>query len=170
MNDKRNTVTAQFKTVEAALQAARSLRNAGLHDATVYSPFQNHEIEAETGRAVGPVSLLALLGAMTGAGLGLSLTIGTSVQHPTMTGGQPIVSLPPFLVITFEMTILFGVLGTVVGMFWGIWRGKSKKASYHSRFSVDRIGLAIECSMDKVATARDLLSQGGAEEVRDEKF
>jgi hypothetical protein len=74
------------------------------------------------------------------------------------------------LVISFELTILFGVLGTVLGMFWSILRGKGEPESYCSRFSADRFGLEVNCSQDRVAFARDLLSKAGAEEVGNEKY
>ena len=168
MND-RAALIGSFETAEGALAAVRALRQAGFTDAVLYSPVNSHELQVERGPADSSIGFLAFGGAAAGAALGLLLTIHTSTQWPLITGGQPIVSLPPFLVISFELTILFGVLATLLGLFWGIHRSKLDSKFYDSRFSVDRFGVYVPCGQDRAEIARGLLSAAGAEEVRDER-
>lgn len=87
-----------------------------------------------------------------------------------ITGGQPIISLPPFFVISFELAILFGVITTVMGMLWGFSRNRINPKIYHPRFSADRFGLHVVCDEDQIVSVKNLLSTAGAEEVRDEKL
>jgi len=169
MNDERVAVIGRFDSVERVRSAVRALRQSGFKDTTVYSPVNSHEIQAEIEGVESPIGLLAFGGAIAGAALGLLLTIGTSLQHPMITGGQPIVSLPPFFVISFELTILFGVIATVAGLLWGIRCWQSNPKLYDSRFSGNQLGVSVVCGADRIAVVKNLLSSAGAEEVRDEK-
>jgi len=168
MNSKAALV-GSFETAESALGAVSALRQAGFTDAVLYSPVNSNGFQDEQGQTDTRLGLFAFGGAAAGAALGLLLTIHTSTQWPLMTGGQPIVSLPPFFVISFELTILFGVLATLLGLFWRIHRGKLDPKFYDSRFSVDRFGVYVPCEQDRAEIARRLLSTAGAEEVRDER-
>lgn len=170
MSDERVTVSGSFDSVERVRSAVSALRQSGLKNTVVYSPVNSHEIQAAVEGAEGPMGIIAFGGAAIGGALGLLLTIGTSLQHPMITGGQPIVSLPPFFVISFELTILFGVVATVAGLLWGIRRGRSNPKFYRSRFSSDRFGVSVVCDRDRIAVIKNLLSSAGAEDVRDEKY
>src|SRR5688500_1654657 len=115
MSDNRHAVVATFDTIERINAAVGKLRQAGLRHTTVYSPVYSKELQGGVGPGENRIGFLALGGALTGAAAGLLLTIGTSIQQSMITGGQPIISLPPFFVISFGLTILFGVLATVLG-------------------------------------------------------
>jgi hypothetical protein len=169
MNDKRSAVVATFETIERVNAAVRELREAGLRHSTVYSPVNSHELRGEVVVGESRIGFIAFGGAVTGAMAGLLLTIGTSTQQPMITGGQPIISLPPFFVISFELAILFGVIATVMGMLWGFSRNRINPKIYHPRFSADRFGLHVVCDEDQIVSVKNLLATAGAEEVRDEK-
>jgi len=62
------------------------------------------------------VRLFTLLGALTGTATGVLLTIWSSMKWELVTGGKDPVSYPPFIIIAFELTILFGGLATVIAM------------------------------------------------------
>lgn len=170
MNDKRSALLATFESVGAVNAAVSRLRQAGLQQITIYSPVHIDELQGDIAMGESRIGFLALGGAIIGAAAGLFLTTGTSVQWPLITGGQPIISLPPFLVISFELTILFGVLAIVLGMLWGMTRNRINPKIYHSRFSADRFGLQVVCAEDQIASVKNILSAAGAEEVRDEKL
>ena len=55
------------------------------------------------------------VGAFTGLLSGFGLTIYTVWSWPVITGGKPLVSLPPFTIIAFELTILFGAVLSLLG-------------------------------------------------------
>ena len=85
-----------------------------------------------------------------------------------ITGGKPVVSIPPFVVIAFEMMILFGGLCTLIGLVV-LGRLPSFRTSprYDPRFTDDRFGVAVHCDRaERAASVRDLLRGAGAEEVR----
>src|SRR5436305_9806902 len=112
------TVLGIFAHVDTTVRALEELRAKGYHDLTVYTPVPVHEIEdvLERDRPVSPVRLFTLLGGLTGTVSGFLLTIWSSMQWGLIVGGKPVASIPPFVVIAFELTILFGGVATLIGL------------------------------------------------------
>lgn len=81
----------------------------------VFTPFAVPEVEAIFPRGRSNVRFFALLGGLTGTLSGFALTILTSLDWPLIVGGKPVVSIPPFIIIAFALTILFGALSTFAG-------------------------------------------------------
>jgi hypothetical protein len=81
----------------------------------VITPFGVPEVEEILPRGRSKVRFFALVGAASGTVTGFAFTILTSLSWPLIVGGKPIVSLPPFLIIAFALTILFGALSTFAG-------------------------------------------------------
>lgn len=81
----------------------------------VLTPFHVHEVEHLLHIKTSPVRLFALIGALTGLVTGFALTIYTVREWPLITGGKPLISLPAFMIIAFELTILFGALASFAG-------------------------------------------------------
>jgi hypothetical protein len=82
---------------------------------TLVTPFSVHEVDEIVPPKAGKVKYFAFIGAGTGTLTGFAFTILTSLSWPLITGGKPIVSIPPFIIIAFALTILFGALSTFVG-------------------------------------------------------
>ena len=77
-------------------------------------------------------------------------------------------SLPPFVIIGFECTILFGALCTVAGMFLNARLPKLGHApGYDPRFSNDQFGVVAFGGPQQVAAAEALMKAAGASEVND---
>jgi hypothetical protein len=163
------TMLGVFAHVDTTVRALEELKAKGYHDFTVYTPVPVHEIEdvVERDRPVSRVRLFTLIGALTGTASGFLLTIWTAMQWGLVTGGKPVASIPPFVVIAFELTILFGGLATVIGMvLLGRLPRLKPSPSYDPRFSNDRFGVAVHCPPERSASVRDILRAAGAEEVR----
>ena len=62
-----------------------------------------------------PLRFFTLAGALTGLSAGFALTIFTVLDWPLITGGKPLISLPPFVIIAFALTILLGSLASFAG-------------------------------------------------------
>jgi len=163
------TVLGVFAHVDTTVRALEALRAKGYHDLTVYTPVPVHEIEdvLERDRPVSRVRLFTLLGGLTGTVSGFLLTIWSSMQWGLTTGGKPVVSIPPFVVIAFELTILFGGLATLIGMVvLGRLPRLRPSPTFDPRFTNDRFGVAVHCGPGRGGSVREILRGAGAEEVR----
>src|SRR3982074_634125 len=162
-------VLGVFAHVDTTLDAIRKLRAKGFSELTVYTPVPVEEIEEEIEkvRPLSNVRLFTLVGALTGTATGFFLTIWSSLKWELITGGKAPVSFPPFIIIAFELTILFGGLATLVAL---LLLGKLPKTrpspTYDPRLTVDRFGVAVACPPETADQVRALLTGAGAEEVR----
>lgn len=156
-----------FHEVDTAVHAIEQLRVAGMTELETYSPLPQHDLEHALHRPQSPVRLFTLVGALTGAAAGFALAIWTSLDWPLITGGKPIISLPAFVVIGFEMTILFGALSTVLGLIINARLGEPvKNVAYDPRFSAGSFGVLVDAPSGKGGDARRILEQAGAVEVQ----
>jgi molybdopterin-containing oxidoreductase family membrane subunit len=170
MNRYSVQVLGIFAHLDTFTRAIRTLRSSGYREITVFSPVPRHEIEEALEGGRSPVRFFTLGGGLLGCITGFVLTIATSLHYPLITGGKPIISIPPFLVIVFELTILFGALGTILGMLLNIQLPRlSLEPGYDPRFSVDRFGLRLRCERDHAEAVEKILRSAGAEEVRREE-
>lgn len=163
-------VLGVFHHVDAATSAVADLRRAGLREITVYAPLPHHDIEHALHRPESSVRVFTLVGGLTGAAAGFALPIWTSLDWPLVTGGKPIISLPPFVIIGFELTILFGALATVLGLFLNILRSRPKADyAYDPSFSAGSFGVLVVPPAGRQREAADALRDAGAVEVREEE-
>lgn len=163
------SVLGIFAHVDTTLQAIRELRAKGFSDLTVYTPVPVEEIEEEIEhvRPLSKVRLFTVVGGVTGTATGFFLTIWSSLKWELVTGGKAPVSIPPFVIIGFELTILFGGLATVLAvLLLGRLPKLRQSATYDPRFTLDRFGVAVACPPDRAQAVSALLSAAGAEEVR----
>lgn len=161
-------VVGVFLEVDTSVRAIEELRAAGLRDLEIFSPLPQHEMEHALHVHESPVRLYTLVGGLTGAATGFALPIWTSLDWPLITGGKPIISLPPFVIIAFELTILFGALATVLGLLINARLGKADPdVVYDPSFSNGRFGVLADVPQDRKQEAMRIMQEAGAEEVRD---
>lgn len=158
-------VLAAFVHVDAAVEAIRTLRARGHRDLTVYSAAPNHEIEEALDQPISWVRLFTLIGGLTGCAAGFAMTIWMSRDWPLLVGGKPFDAVPPYVVLAFELTILYGALATVAGVIILSLVKSLRDRPYHPSFSDDRIGLFVPCGPDQAAGVRDVLVHAGSEEI-----
>jgi hypothetical protein len=161
-------VLAAFVHVDAAVDAIRALRAKGFRNLVVYTPAPNHEIDEALEHKVSPVRLFTLIGGLTGCTAGFAMTIWMSYDWPLVVGGKPIASIPPYVVIGFELTILLGALCTVAAVaLFSVLMGK-RGVPYDPRFSDDQIGVFVPAPSDQIGPVEQLLRTAGAVEVSHE--
>lgn len=102
--------TDEHKLVEAA----RKVRESGIQNFEAISPFPLHGIDDAMGIPRSFIPWVTFIMGLTGFLAGTWLTWWTSSQNwPLIIGGKPMWSLPAFVPIMFECTILFGALSSV---------------------------------------------------------
>lgn len=156
-----------FADSSAALAAAGRLKRAGYPAPTVISPIPLESADEVLGEKKSAIKRFTFFGAVLGGASGFALAAGTAVLYLHPTGGRPIIPLPPFLVITYEMTILFGILATVIGFLVSARLPAVRERAYAPEAAVDRFAVAVSCDSDeRFESAAEILREEGAEEVR----
>lgn len=107
---------AEFDSPSAVVGAARRTYEAGYRQINAYSPFPIEELSEAIGYHRDYVALVTLAGGVFGALGGFMLQYWTSaIDYPLNVGGRPLLSLPAFIPITFECTILMASFGAFLG-------------------------------------------------------
>ena len=110
-------VVAEYVTPDALVAACKQARKAGYRRMDAYSPFPLEEAADAIGFEKTQVPLLTLIGGILGGLTGYVLQYWVNLSaYPLNIGGRPLHSWPSFIIITFEMTILFAGITAVVGM------------------------------------------------------
>ncbi|HXZ32682.1 MAG TPA: DUF3341 domain-containing protein [Terriglobales bacterium] len=132
---------AEFDNPTDLVVAARKTHEAGYKRIDAYSPFPIEELSEAIGFHRNNVPLVVLIGGIVGclSGFALQWWIAT-VSYPVNVGGRPYLSTPAFIVVTFEMTILFAVLSAVLGML----ALNGLPMPYHPVFNVPRFAFATK--------------------------
>jgi len=161
-------VLGVFAHLDATVDAIGKLRQGGHTDFTVYSPIPRHEIEDALDQPVSPVRMFTLIGGIAGCAIGAWITLYMSYDWPIVLGGKPVGSIPPYVVIMFEMTILFGALATILGILFNALFAARRlgTVAYDARFTNDKFGIFVPCEPARAGQVEALLRGTGAEEVR----
>ena len=153
-------VLASFDFLDATVDAIHELRKAGFKDLRAYAPYPEHHIEDAMGYGRSPVRVWTLVGGLTGAATGFAFTSWTSMDWPLVTGGKPIISIPAYVVIAFEMTVLFGALSTLIGLFILTKLPHIKPiVIYDPEFMSGRFGVYVPADGGKLDEARRILQK-----------
>src|SRR3989441_6742954 len=152
-------VLGVFGHVDATVEAIAQLRGAGHTDFTVYSPIPRHEIEDALEQPVSPVRMFTLIGGIAGCAIGAWITLYMSYDWPLVLGGKPIGSIPPYVVIMFEMTILFGALSTLLGiLFNALFAARRPWATaYDPRFTHHKFWIFVPSEPARAGPVESLL-------------
>jgi len=157
-----------FGDLDGLILAIKELKSKGFTNLTVYSPVPRHEIDEVMDQGVSPVRRFTFIGGIIGCLTGFGIGIGMSYDWELIVGGKPINSLLIYVVLGFELTILFGALSTVLGMFLNSRLPKLRLAiGYDPRFSDDKFGVMAMGGPAQVGNAEQIMRAAGAEEVRD---
>ncbi len=160
---------ASFDYVDSAVNAIGELRAAGLKKITAYMPYPEAQIEEALGYDQSPVRVWALAGGLLGAAGGFAFTAFTSMDWPLVTGGKPILSMPAYVIISFEMMVLFGVLSTVIGFFVNSRLPYMKPmVVYDPEFSAGKFGLYVTVAADRLDQTRGILQGQDPAEIRED--
>jgi hypothetical protein len=107
-----------------------------------------------------------LIGCLLGAGIAIIYQIMTVLEWPLNTGGKPIVSMPSFIPVGFEMMILTGAFSALLGLFIAAKLPSITPEPYYSGSSTSDFVLFIWHNPPDYAELEATLRETGAWEVR----
>lgn len=164
---KDQSVLGVYTYLDSTLESCEALTQAGFDEMRVFSPMPRHEFEQYEKGGDSPVKFYTLFGATFGAFCGFAITIITSLAWPIRVSAKPIASIPPYMIIVFELTILFGALLTLVGLLINArLRNNAPRQMYDERFGDDKFGVAVLCEKSDIEKVEGIMRANGADEVR----
>ena len=108
---------AEFGDQDTLLSAARKTRAAGYEKLDAYTPYPVEDLAEVLGFRKSRVPLVVFVGGILGATGGYLLQYWLNVlSYPINVGGRPINSIPSWIIVTFELTILTAAIFALLGM------------------------------------------------------
>jgi hypothetical protein len=175
MDVNKSFIVGVFEDEDVLLDAVQQIRSSGVKIHEVYSPFPVHGLDEALGYKRSRLPIAAFLFGMTGTSLALLMQIWMlGYDWPMIIGGKNFASLPPFIPVTFEMTVLLASLG-MVGTF--MIASNMKPYGWPVQFDVrstdDKHVMAIDLGMNNRHSSDNIskiLKQAGASEVNLKTF
>ncbi|TAG57677.1 MAG: DUF3341 domain-containing protein [Cytophagales bacterium] len=174
MSVSKHFILGVFDDEDVLMHGVHDIRNLGVKIQEVFTPYPIHGLDENLGYKRSRLPMAAFLFGLTGCTLALSMMISMNgIDWPMNVGGKPNASIPNFIPITFEGTVLFAAFG-MVGTFFvssGLapW---SKPVIFDKRSTDDKFIVAIDLSKNKLS--KDELSQilmsHGATEVNEKEL
>ncbi len=169
-------VVGLYDDEEVLLSAIKKVKQAGFHIHEVVTPFPVHGLDDALGHKQSRLHTVGFVGGATGFTIAISFMIWASVSDwPIIYGGKPYLSLPSYIPITFELTVLFSAISMVVAFF--IRCGLSIFATpkiYDERTTDYLFGMAIkvteETTPDDYSRINDTFTNTGVAEIKVRDF
>lgn len=145
---------AEFDNPTDLVAAARRTYEEGYRRINGYSPFPIEELSEAIGFHKTGLPLIVLIGGIIGGVGGYFMQYYlAAVAYPLNVGGRPFHSVPSFIPITFETTVLCAALAAVFGML----ALNNLPQPYHPVFNAPQFALATRDKFFLAIEARDSL-------------
>lgn len=161
---------------EILLKAVKEIRAKGIKITDSLTPFPVHGLDEALGMKESRLHTVGFVAGLAGTLTALSVMTWVSVSdYPTIFGGKPYFSLPSFIPITFELTVLFSAVTMVVAFFVrsGLSIFKSPKI-FDERITDHMFALTFEVDekmSDKEKTEiNQALTDTGVVEIKEKDF
>ena len=130
----KSWILAEYTDVGSLLSACRKAREAGYKDVDTYSPYPLHGVDEVLGWKPSRIPFIALAGMIAGGSGGYMMQYFlNAVECPLNVGNRPLNSIPSWIPITFETTVLL----TGVLMFFGLLALLGLPRPHHPVFESD---------------------------------
>ena len=108
---------AEFATLALLVAAVKRTRMEGYRRMDAYAPFPAEELHDALELRPSRIPWLMFAGGLGGAAAGYGMQYyAMVVSYPMNIGGRPVHAWPAFIPVTFELTILFAVLGGLAAL------------------------------------------------------
>lgn len=173
-NEKKvHGIVAEFESVDTLLDACRRVRDAGYKKTDAFTPFPVHGIDKALGIKPTVLPWIVLACGLTGTVTALVMQIWmNAIDYPYIISGKPFISLPAFMPVAFELTVLFASFGAFFGM-WGL-NGLPRFSNpmftdpRFDRVTDDRFFLFVDARDNRFESegVRELFEQSGGQHIQ----
>lgn len=168
----KNYVVGCFDDEAVLFPAVKKARQAGYKIHDVYTPFPVHGLDQAMGLRETSLHTAGFIYGITGTATALSFMSWVFTRDwPINFGGKPHFSLPAFIPITFELTVLFSAVGMVLTFcYLNQIAPFVKKHIFHPRQTDDLFVMVIEVTgKTNPEEVKNFLSSAGAKEISAQK-
>jgi mono/diheme cytochrome c family protein len=166
-------VAALYSKPDDIIKAASKVAEEGYSKWDVNTPYPLHGMDNAMKLKPSKLGFITLFFGLSGTAIALMLTYFTnSIDYPLVIGGKPFFSLPAYIPVTFELTVLFATLSTVIAMLTFFFKFPANNhvlhdTQYMKKVSLDRFGIVIEANDPKFEQSKieELLRSLGPESV-----
>ena len=174
MEKNKNFIVGIFDDEDILLHAVEHIREKGVKISEVFSPFPVHGLDDALGYKRSRLPIAAFLFGLTGTSLALFTQIWMlGFDWPMIIGGKNHASLPPFIPVTFEFTVLLAAFG-MVGTFFIVCDMKPYgwPRQFDLRSTDDKHVMAIDLAANKLSKDElsRILKDNGASEINEKNF
>ncbi len=138
-------------------------------DIHLISPFPVENVMEKLEGVDSPVKFSVFTGGVLGFLTAIALVLITSLVYILPVGGKPVVAWIPYIIVMFELTVLFGSIFNLLGLlffskmpdpfFFLGWR------PFLPSFADDKFGIAVYT--DKTEEVSKIFKENGVEEIRE---
>ena len=161
-------ISVQFEDEQELLTSIKAVQMAGMKIYDVFTPFPVHGLDKALKLKPSRIPNIGFIGGAIGALVGFLFQSWTStVDWPLNIGGKPAWAVPSFVPVTFEMTVLFAVIGMIAAFLYKskLYPG-SKNKIYHEGITDDFFVMILDqepnISEEKKEEIEQLLYKTGA--------
>ena len=168
--ENKNVLYGLYDDEEVLMNAVKKAREDHLDILDVYSPFPIHGLDPLLGLSESRLHIAGFVyGAIGTLTAFLFMTWVFTRDWPIIFGGKPYWSVPAFIPITFELTVLFSSVGMVVTFYTicGLGPGVKEKI-LDNRITDDKFCISFDttgASTKEVDKLKGFFSSTGASEV-----
>ena len=170
----KNYLVGVYDDEDVLLHAVEQIRDKGVKIHEVYSPFPVHGLDEALGYKRSRLPIAAFIFGLTGTSLALIMQIWMlGFDWPMIIGGKNFVSLPPFMPVTFELTVLLSALGMVATFLIVSDMAPYKwPEPFDIRSTDDKHVMAIDLGSNKLSKTEinSTLKASGAQEVNEKSI
>jgi len=166
-------ILGKFSYLDDVEKVIDNLLKAGYKPKEIHfiSPFPVESIMEKLEGTDSPVKFSVFTGGVLGFLSAIGLVLLTSLAYILPVGGKPVVAWVPYIIVMFELTVLFGSLFNLLGLlffskfpdifFFLGWR------PFLPSFTDDKFGVAVYT--DKIDEVSKIFKENGVEEIREYK-
>ena len=158
--EEKKYITVIFDDEEHLLKAVNKIRENNQKILDVLTPFHIHGLDKALGMRRSRIPGAGFICGAIGGSLGFLFQSWVfAVDYPLVFGGKPYLSVPSFIPVTFELTVLFTALGVVAALFIRSgFKPRKKFEPVHPRITDDRFVILVDAGQSEKSTRENLQS------------
>jgi hypothetical protein len=118
-DNKLHGILAEFRNPKELLDAAKAINSKGFKNYDTFSPFPIHGMDKAMSLKKSKLGWIVFVHGLIGfTGAFAMIYFMMVVDYPINISGKPLMNIPAWIPVIFELTVLLAAFGAVFGMFY----------------------------------------------------